>query len=252
MTHLRRCAVGARGSRSAVLTARSLSLLQVQKTWDPLHLEAADLTVFFPWSDATAPRTTRHSVLLEGGAAFGTGAHPTTVLCLEFLRAAAADGARVLDYGSGAGLLALAAVKYGAAVPVSAVEIDLSAIDTAEGNAAANDMADAVRFYVPPGGGAGDGQQAAGVARPELDDAAEFDVVVANILASHLVPLADELARRTRTGGRLGLSGVLASQAASVMGSFEAAGFVGLEVVGLASAAQSGVDEWVLVEGVRG
>jgi ribosomal protein L11 methyltransferase len=143
------------------------------------------------------------NVTLDPGLAFGTGSHPTTRLCLEWLSENLHGGDAVLDYGCGSGILAIAAAKLGAG-RVDGVDIDAQAISASRANAAANDVAatfvEASRF----GAGA----------------AVEYDVVVANILANPLIVLAPIVAARVRRGGRVLLSGILAAQAPAVVAAY--------------------------------
>jgi ribosomal protein L11 methyltransferase len=140
------------------------------------------------------------NLALDPGLAFGTGSHPTTRLCLEWLLAAAVEGLRVLDYGCGSGILAIAAAKLGAAC-VDGVDVDAQAIRASADNARANRV-DA-RFVL-------------------ADDLplAPADIVVANILANPLIVLAPALAARVRDGGRIALAGILAPQAAAVQDAY--------------------------------
>lgn len=129
---------------------------------------------------------------LDPGLAFGTGSHPTTRLCLQWLERELLGGESVLDYGCGSGILAIAALKLGAA-QASGVDIDPQAIRASRDNAANNGSP--AQFYLPD----------------ELP-AGQFDVVVANILANPLRLLGEMLASRTRPGGRIALSGILEEQ----------------------------------------
>jgi ribosomal protein L11 methyltransferase len=135
---------------------------------------------------------------LDPGLAFGTGTHPTTALCLEWLDEAVRGGERVLDYGCGSGILALAALRLGAGT-ACAFDIDPQALQATRENAVKNGLA----------------------GRIEIPDRAEdlgdgFDVVLANILSGPLIALAPGLAARTRTGGALALAGLLERQAREV------------------------------------
>ena len=132
------------------------------------------------------------NVVLDPGRAFGTGSHPTTFLCLEWLEREIRGGETVLDYGCGSGILAIAARKLGAA-HACGVDIDPQALEAARANAELN----AVDCKFMPADAALDLQA---------------DIVVANILASPLTLLAPVLAAHTRTGGRLALAGLLAHQ----------------------------------------
>jgi ribosomal protein L11 methyltransferase len=166
------------------------------------------------------------NVTLDPGLAFGTGSHPTTRLCLEWLALELDPGASVLDYGCGSGILAIAAAKLGAA-HVAGIDVDPQAVDAARMNAKANGVA--ATFALP------------GV-RPGASDGV-FDIVVSNILANPLCLLAPVLAARVREGGRILLSGVLADQAADV-----AAAYAPWFIMRIW---KSGEDDWVALEGAR-
>jgi len=135
---------------------------------------------------------------LDPGLAFGTGTHPTTALCLEWLDAADLAGRQVLDYGCGSGVLALAALRLGAAT-ACAVDIDPQALLATRENAVRNGLQS--RLTVLPASAL---------------DGGERDVVLANILAGPLVDLAPTLARHARPGGRIVLAGMLDDQAEGV------------------------------------
>jgi ribosomal protein L11 methyltransferase len=136
------------------------------------------------------------NLVLDPGLAFGTGSHPTTRLCLQWLERSIAGGETVLDYGCGSGILAIAALKLGARRVVG-VDIDPDAVATAQANAQRND-----------------------VAGEFLEDCAPLtftaDVVIANILANPLKLLAPILASRCRHGGQIALSGILPDQVREV------------------------------------
>ncbi len=135
---------------------------------------------------------------LDPGLAFGTGTHPTTALCLEWLDGAIQGGESVLDYGCGSGILALAALKLGAS-RATAFDIDPQALRATRENAAKNGLADRIAVH-------------AGAS----DFAGGFDVVLANILSGPLVELAPGLGGRARKGGALVLAGLLTPQAGEV------------------------------------
>jgi ribosomal protein L11 methyltransferase len=147
------------------------------------------------------PPRGRIAVRVDPGLAFGTGTHPTTKLVLNFLESSVKGGERVLDYGCGSGILAIAAAKLGAA-RVDAVDIDPQAVQTAVANARANGVA--LR-----------------AALPEALPAALYDIVVSNILAQPLIVLAPLLAARTAPQGRIALAGILEAQAAEVAAAYE-------------------------------
>lgn len=139
----------------------------------------------------------RVAIELDPGLAFGTGSHPTTHLCLQWLAQQMPAQARVLDYGCGSGILAIAARLLGAGAVVG-VDIDEQAVESTRQNAAANRVD--VQAVLPEG-------LAPGV----------FDVVLANILSNPLKVLAPMLSARVRPAGHLVLSGVLSRQAQEVM-----------------------------------
>jgi len=135
-------------------------------------------------------------VELDPGLAFGTGTHPTTALCLEWLQGLDLAGKRVLDFGCGSGILAIAALKLGAHSAVG-IDNDPQALTATASNARRNGVAN--RLATQSG---------------RIDD--PFDVVLANILAAPLTDYADWLGARLARNGRLALSGILASQAGAV------------------------------------
>ena len=138
-------------------------------------------------------------VRLDPGLAFGTGTHATTALCLEWLDGLELGGKTLLDYGCGSGVLAIAALRLGCASAV-AMDIDDQAIVATRDNAAANGVDD--RLSTLLGADGIDGQ---------------YDVVVANILASPLIELAESIAGRVRSGCPLALSGILSGQVGEVL-----------------------------------
>jgi len=151
------------------------------------------------WHADQMPKTPvagRIAIELDPGLAFGTGSHPTTHLCLEWLADELPAGSTVLDYGCGSGILAIAAKMLGAS-SVTGVDIDEQAVQATMANALSNQTE--VKAQMPDG----------------LEEG-QFDVVVANILSNPLKVLAPMLSARVRSGGRLVLSGVLERQALDV------------------------------------
>ena len=136
------------------------------------------------------------NLALDPGLAFGTGSHPTTRLCLEWLALRVAPGCSLLDYGCGSGILAIAATKLGAG-RVIGTDIDPQALRAGADNARAN------------------GVDVAFVAPDAIPDAT-YDLVVANILTNPLRMLAPALAMRVREAGSIALAGLLDTQAAQV------------------------------------
>jgi ribosomal protein L11 methyltransferase len=145
------------------------------------------------------PRTEPEPVIvwLDPGLAFGTGTHPTTAMCLEWLEGANLRDRAVIDYGCGSGILAIAAVKLGAREALG-VDVDPQALTATTANAERNGVAEHIRVGSPE------------VARDPVD------VLVANILSEPLVELAARFASLVRSGGSLALSGILESQAPAV------------------------------------
>ncbi|MBS4096407.1 MAG: 50S ribosomal protein L11 methyltransferase [Sulfuricella sp.] len=145
----------------------------------------------------SAPDANAINLILDPGLAFGTGSHPTTRLCLQWLESHLQGGESVLDYGCGSGILAIAAVKLGAGKTVG-IDIDPQAIVASRQNAEQNHTA--VEFFLP-------------------NDAPHIvaDVVVANILTNPLKVLAPLLAQAVKQSGKIALSGVLATQAEDVL-----------------------------------
>ncbi|MFM4995241.1 50S ribosomal protein L11 methyltransferase [Aeromonas sanarellii] len=146
------------------------------------------------WRDVPNPDAV--NVMLDPGLAFGTGTHPTTALCLQWLDGLDLAGKTVVDFGCGSGILGIAALKLGAA-RVIGIDIDPQAIQASRDNAMRNGVADQIELYLPA-------DQPQGV---------EADVVVANILAGPLRELAPLIAGHGKPGSLMALSGVLESQA---------------------------------------
>ena len=160
-----------------------------QSQFDPIRVSER-LWIVPSWHEAPDPDAI--ILVLDPGMAFGTGSHPTTRLCLEWLERSVTPGISILDYGCGSGILAIAAAKLGAG-DVLGVDIDLQAVSAAISNAERNEVS--ARF----------------------DDSAkeirgQFDVVVANILSNPLKALAPAICSHVRPGGMLALSGILVEQ----------------------------------------
>ena len=133
-------------------------------------------------------------VHLDPGLAFGTGTHPTTALCLEWLDAIDVAGKTLIDFGCGSGVLAIAALKLGA-VRAIGVDNDAQAIEASRTNAERNGVGDRLELYLPSD-------------FPQMQE----QVFVANILAGPLADLAPQFAACTCTGGLIALSGILIGQ----------------------------------------
>ena len=199
-----------------------------QSQFAPIHI-GKSIWVVPSWHEAPDPDAL--ILELDPGLAFGTGSHPTTRLCMEWLEAHPAPGATVLDYGCGSGILAMVAKKLGAG-DVTGVDIDPQAIESARDNATRNHCA--IDYYLPDDFAVSD----------KLHHATgRFDIVVANILSSPLKVMAPMLAGRVAPGGSLILSGVLARQADEVAAAYAA--FIKLGV-------WAELDGWVALHGQLG
>jgi len=176
------------------------------------------------WSDV--PANARQVIRLDPGMAFGTGTHPTTRMCLRWIARQGAGrpapSSRVLDYGCGSGVLAIAAGLFGAA-SIDAVDIDPAAVETTLANASANGVA--LRAYTADSIGG-----------------ESFDLILANILATPLKLLAPLLSTRLAPAGTLVLSGILGTQATELQAAY--APWLALEVA-------DRDDGWILMTGVR-
>ncbi|MFC3394059.1 50S ribosomal protein L11 methyltransferase [Brenneria rubrifaciens] len=154
------------------------------------------------WRDIPDP--TAVNVMLDPGLAFGTGTHPTTALCLQWLDGLNLQGKTIIDFGCGSGILAIAALKLGASRAIG-IDIDPQAIQASRDNAQRNGVSDRLELYLPN--------------EQPVDLSA--DVVVANILAGPLRELAPLISDLPKFGGYLGLSGILATQAGNVAEAYE-------------------------------
>jgi len=188
-----------------------------QSQFDPIRVNDR-LWIVPSWH--VAPDPDAINLVLDPGLAFGTGSHPTTFLCLQWLTETLRGDETVLDYGCGSGILAIAAARLGAA-SVLGVDIDRNALTSTRDNAGANKVALELRH-----------------SEDELQE--RFDIVVANILTNPLCVLAPLLVARIAPGGRIALSGVLASQAEQVIAAY--APLIALRV-------GAELDGWVRLEG---
>lgn len=175
------------------------------------------------WHEAPEPDAV--NLLLDPGLAFGTGTHPTTALCLEWLDSQNLNDCTVLDFGCGSGILAIAALLLGAPQAVG-TDIDPQALEASRDNASRNGI-DPARFPVY---------------LPEQLPQQAADVVVANILAGPLVSLAPQITALVKSGGRLALSGILAEQAEEVRAAYQSAFELDPTAI---------KDGWVRISGIR-
>ena len=190
-----------------------------QSQFDPIRITDR-LWIVPSWHAAPDPAAI--NIELDPGMAFGTGSHPTTRLCLEWLCGVVTPGCSVLDYGCGSGILGIAAAKLGAG-EVLGIDIDEKAVEAARDNAARNQAAMRLQHSAVPVGD-------------------RFDLVVANIRTNPLCVLAPAISARVAPGGRVALSGVLETQAEQVIEAW--APHIALHV----GAAHDG---WIRLEGRR-
>lgn len=165
-----------------------------QSQFDPIRVSER-LWIVPSWHQA--PDAGAINLVLDPGMAFGTGSHPTTRLCLEWLDRTVTAGVSLLDYGCGSGILAIAAARLGA-VRVAGVDIDPQAVIAARNNAEANAVSAEFSDSAAPVAG-------------------EYDLVVANILSNPLRVLAPAICAHVRPGGKLALSGILAEQSEEII-----------------------------------
>ncbi|WP_295007416.1 50S ribosomal protein L11 methyltransferase [uncultured Dechloromonas sp.] len=190
-----------------------------QSQFDPIRVSER-LWIVPSWHESPDPAAI--NLILDPGMAFGTGSHPTTRLCLEWLERNVSAGDAVLDYGCGSGILAIAAARLGAA-HVAGVDIDPQAVDAARANAERNGVTALFADSAAPVAG-------------------EYDVVVANILSNPLRVLAPAICAHVRAGGRLALSGILREQADEIVAIY--AQWIPLQVADVR-------EDWVCLAGTR-
>jgi len=172
----------------------------------------------------TAPPEGNINIILDPGLAFGTGTHPTTALCLEWLDHHNVTGWKIIDYGCGSGILSIASIKLGAA-HVWAVDIDPQALEATIQNAVRND----VNQYISP------------IYPMDLPQK-KADCLIANILANPILELVPSFANLVTSGGYIILSGILSNQTESVIAALECYFHID-EVVER--------EKWVRIEAIR-
>ena len=191
-----------------------------QAQFEPIEI-TPNLWIVPTWCEP--PKPDAINLRVDPGLAFGTGTHPTTRLCLQWLSELPLAGKAVLDYGCGSGILAMAASALGAA-SVLGVDIDPQAVETARRNTEANHLS-------------------ATFAESDRELDRQYDVVVANILAGPLTMLAPAICAHVRAGGHLALAGILTPQIERIQAAY--APWIAMNV----SAERDG---WVRLTGMRG
>jgi ribosomal protein L11 methyltransferase len=190
-----------------------------QSQFDPIRVSER-LWIVPSWHESPDPAAI--NLILDPGMAFGTGSHPTTRLCLEWLERTVIADCSILDYGCGSGILAIAAARLGAG-RVAGVDIDPQAVEAAYANAERNGVT-------------------ALFADSALPVAGEYDIVVANILSNPLRVLAPAICAHVRSGGQLALSGILREQAEEIIGIYAA--WMPLSVADIR-------EDWVCLSGTK-
>ena len=190
-----------------------------QSQFDPIRVSER-LWIVPSWHESPDPAAI--NLILDPGMAFGTGSHPTTRLCLEWLKRTVSPSCSVLDYGCGSGILAIAAARLGAG-RVAGVDIDPQAVASARANAERNEVSALFADSAEPVAG-------------------EYDLVVANILSNPLRVLAPAICAHVRSGGCLALSGILREQAEEIIAIY--AHWLPMEVADTR-------EDWVCLSGVK-
>jgi len=149
------------------------------------------------------PQPDAVNLMLDPGLAFGTGTHPTTALCLEWLDSIDVKNKHIIDFGCGSGVLAIAALLLGAA-HCNGTDIDPQAIIASKDNAIENNVAEQLDCYLPA----------------ELPNKT-YDIVLANILAGPLTELAEQLSQFCKPGGNIALSGILETQSQKIIQAYK-------------------------------
>ena len=190
-----------------------------QSQFDPIKVSDR-LWIVPSWHESPDPAAV--NLILDPGMAFGTGSHPTTRLCLEWLERNVSADCSVLDYGCGSGILAIAAARLGAG-KVAGVDIDPQAVEAAKANAERNGVSALFADSAEPVAG-------------------EYDLVVANILSNPLRVLAPAICAHVRSGGQLALSGILREQAEEIIGLY--AQWLPMQIADVR-------EDWVCLSGVK-
>lgn len=218
---------------------------RTQESFDPIEV-IKGLWIVPEWK--TPPDAHATNIILNPGLAFGTGEHATTKLCLLLLHETVKGGELFLDYGTGSGILSIAALKLGAALSVG-VDIDPQAITAASQNAELNNIGpETLKLRLVP---TKDGVSSVNEeAQEDLDAESagdkvlmhkdQFDIVIANILLNPLLDLADEIVSHARAGATIGLSGIIHAQVPSVVGRYSQF---------LADISVSEMEDWACIKG---
>ncbi|XP_059444750.1 uncharacterized protein LOC132176530 [Corylus avellana] len=193
----------------------------IRKTQESFHPVEVTEGVWVVPEWITPPDVQATNIILNPGLAFGTGEHPTTKMCLLLLHSLIKGGELVLDYGTGSGVLAVAAVKFGAALSVG-IDVDPQAITSACQNASLNNIRpEKMQLHLVPGKACPPSmnERTCGVVEEPKSNGMgficgteQYDVVIANILLNPLLELADNIVSYAKHGSVVGLSGILSEQ----------------------------------------
>uniref|UniRef100_A0A1D1YX18 ETFB lysine methyltransferase n=1 Tax=Anthurium amnicola TaxID=1678845 RepID=A0A1D1YX18_9ARAE len=208
----------------------------VQETFHPLQITNG-LWVVPEWR--TPPDIQATNIILNPGVAFGTGEHPTTKLCLLLLHGSIKGGESFLDYGTGSGILGIAAVKMGAALSVG-IDIDPQALSSARQNIALNEIEHGrmILYLAPQKDSTGEQTYNCEIrARKQ-----KFDIIIANILLNPLLELAESLVSYGKPGALIGVSGIISEQVPEVKERF---------LKNLESISISEMDGWACLTGFK-
>ncbi|GAB2277976.1 hypothetical protein Dimus_012677 [Dionaea muscipula] len=215
---------------------------RTQESFEPVEVTKG-LWVVPEWK--TPPDMKGTNIILNPGLAFGTGEHATTKLCLLLLHRSIKGGEHFLDYGTGSGILSIAALKLGAALAVG-VDIDPQAMTATHQNAVLNNIGpDKLRLHLVPGGEKKmkrDPEEQKFVRDGVLTDKNTYDFVIANILVNPLLDLADEIVSHAKEAAIIGLSGILSDQVPLVIERYSEF---------LDNLSVSEMDDWAIVSGTK-
>ncbi|CAN6842252.1 unnamed protein product [Brassica oleracea] len=215
-------------NQASLLSCITLLVHVLQESFQPIEI-AERLWIVPEWT--SPPVAEGVNIILNPGLAFGTGEHPTTKLCLLLLQSLIKGGEAFLDYGTGSGILAIAALKFGAASSAG-VDIDPLAIKSASHNAALNNIPlEKLELHLAPS----DNREIP--LRKE-----QFDVVIANILLNPVMELADHILSFAKPGATIGISGILSEQLSSVKERYSPL----LEDISVAT-----IGDWVCMSGTK-
>ncbi|KAH0469363.1 hypothetical protein IEQ34_000921 [Dendrobium chrysotoxum] len=209
-----------------------LKNIEVLETFHPIEVTSG-LWIVPKWK--TPPVQNATNIVLSPGMAFGTGEHPTTKLCLCLLHSLIRGGEKFLDYGTGSGVLGIAALKMGAEFSVG-IDIDSQAVASALQNIALNEIeTDKMRVYLVSGVESSNSK--------ELSPAKlNFDIVIANILLNPLLELADDIVSYGKPGAVIGLSGIISEQIQQIKERFS----LYLDDISVAE-----MDGWACIHGIK-